>query len=268
MRAIREIPHWYFVDEAGDPAFYGAGKRIIVGEEGCSRTFSVGFLRTGDPQHIRAKLAEVRLEISESKYLKSIPSVQGSLLAFHAKDDCQEVRHLVYEALLKTDFRAQVVVARKKESTFVHQFKGSQDRFYDFLVTRLFQNRLHLYKPTTIVFSRRGNRERQRALRDAIDLAIKTFREKYHHDCEVEIGVETNQPVQEPVLQAIDYVLWAVQRAFEKGQMRYFDFLRDKVEFLWDIFDYEKRAAKIRGQKNIYVLDKNPFEITKASPLS
>ena len=40
--------HWFFyVDETGDASFYGKGKKLIVGNEGCSRTFGVGFQAPG-----------------------------------------------------------------------------------------------------------------------------------------------------------------------------------------------------------------------------
>lgn len=79
-----------FVDEAGDPAFYGKGKSIIVGSEGCSRTLMLGFIECGDPQQIRDALSAIRTMVAGDKYLAGIPSVSKSLIAFHAKDDCPE----------------------------------------------------------------------------------------------------------------------------------------------------------------------------------
>ncbi|MGA2570963.1 MAG: hypothetical protein ABSF23_10635 [Terracidiphilus sp.] len=160
MRIPEDKSRWYFVDEAGDPTFYSSGKKLIVGMEGCSRTFSVGFLRTYDPEQIRSKLASVRLEVLNDRCLRDIPSVRKSLRAFHAKDDCPEVRKLVISALDKMDFGLQVVVARKLEWVFRTKHNGSQDAFYDDLVTRLFERRMHLSKQNAIVFSRRGSKPR------------------------------------------------------------------------------------------------------------
>jgi hypothetical protein len=64
MKQAEERPRWFFVDEAGDPAFFAKGKKLIVGTQGCSKTLSIGFLRTYDPQAIRDKLAEIRLQIA------------------------------------------------------------------------------------------------------------------------------------------------------------------------------------------------------------
>jgi hypothetical protein len=265
MKQAEPKPRWYYVDEAGDPAFYGKGKKFIVGQEGCSKTFSVGFLRTYDPQAIRSKLAEVRLEILNDRYLKDIPSITKSLRAFHAKDDCPEVRKLVYAALDKMDFAVQVVVGRKREQTFMQVHRNSHDRFYADLVSRLFTNQLHLAQENTIIFARRGNKAKQHALRAAVETGVEKFRSKYSGANITKINIETSQPLQEPVLQAADYVLWAVQRAFERSEMRYFDYMREKIEMIWDLFDYQKVK---QGGSTVYDRKKNPFSIEKASPLS
>jgi hypothetical protein len=257
-------PRWYFVDEAGDPTFYTRGKKLIVGTEGCSRTFSVGFLKTHDPHQIRSKLADIRLEVMHDRYLQDIPSVKKSLRAFHAKDDSPEVRKLVFSALDRMDFSLQVVVARKLEWLFQTRYDCSQDAFYDDLVTRLFERQMHLSKMNTIVFSRRGSKSRQHALRAAVELSVQRFRERFPHAEKTEVAIETDQPAQETVLQAVDYGLWAVQRAFERGEMRYFEFLRPKIEVVWNIFDFD------RIQKNgsvLYDRKRNPFNLEKVSSL-
>ena len=271
MKQAEDKPRWYYVDEAGDPNFYGKGMAIIVGTEGCSRTFSLGFLRTYDPQAIRSKLADVRLEILTDRYFKDIPSIVKSQRAFHAKDDCPEVRKLVYSALEKMDFGVQVVVARKREKMFREIHKKSQDRFYNFLVSNLFSRQLHLAAENTIVFARRGNKTKQFSLRHAVQMGIEKFRTKYSGASLTKVEIDTSQPAQEPVLQAVDYALWAVQRAFEKGEMRYFDFLREKIELVWDIYDIDKmkEAKKTKsGESIIYDRKKNPFDIKKSAPLA
>ena len=169
MKQPEDAQRSFFVDEAGDPAFYEKrSKRVIVGEPGCSKTFSLGFLRTCEPQQIRSKLAEVRLAVSNDRYLQDIPSVKKSLIYFHAKDDCPEVRKLVFDALDKTSFHAQVIVGRKLEPLFRSKYNGSQDEFYDDLVGKLFYSQLHLAAENIITFARRGTRPRQHALRAAV----------------------------------------------------------------------------------------------------
>lgn len=72
--------------------------------------------------------------------------------------------------------------------------------------------------------------------------------------------VTAQTPVGEPCLQIIDYMNWAVYRAFVKREMRYYQFVQDKVSLLVDLYDYATYP------KNWYSRD-NPFDINKASPL-
>jgi hypothetical protein len=115
-----------------------------------------------------------------------------------------------------------------------------------------------------ITFARRGNKARQHALRAAVDLTARRFKRSHKSEGSSVLHVDTSQSVQEPVLQATDYVLWAVQRAFEKREMRYFEYLREKIEVVWDIYDLEK--LKIKGQ-TIYGRRKNPFDVEKISAI-
>src|SRR5689334_14241278 len=131
MKQAEDKPRFFYVDEAGDPAFYAKrSKRVIVGEEGCSRTLIMGYVRAYDPQPIRDKLTELREEIAKDKYLKDIPSIKKTLVHFHAKDDCPEVRKMVYDAITKFYIRAQFMVARKIEPHFQKKYSGSQSNFY------------------------------------------------------------------------------------------------------------------------------------------
>ena len=96
MKKPVDSKHWYFVDETGDPVFYDKHGNLIVGKEGCSPIFGLGFIETEDPTALRKALSELHTQIAEDKYLQSIPSIQKTNRAFHAKDDAPEVRYLVY----------------------------------------------------------------------------------------------------------------------------------------------------------------------------
>jgi hypothetical protein len=254
---------YYFVDESGDPIFYGKGGSVIVGQLGCSRVLMLGYVEVSDPTPLQTRINELKAKIATDSYLRAIPSIVKTVRAFHAKDDCPEVRMMMYKLLAPMDFTAQMVVARKHEPMFRTRYRGDQDRFYDELVTLLFENRLHRNERNRIVFARRGSKTRQRALREAILDSVSRFQKKWGKQVSTTITVETAQPSDEPLLQVVDYTNWALYRAFERGEMRYFDFIRDKVELVRDVFDREK----YRGGLNFYTRTKNPFSAEKISPL-
>jgi hypothetical protein len=61
-------------------------------------------------------------------------------------------------------------------------------------------------------------------------------------------------PTQEPLLNVADYFCWAIQRVFEKGETRYYNYLKDKISLVIDVYDndnYEKYSN--------YYTPKNPL---------
>ena len=260
MKGKKNKTTYFYIDEAGDPIFYNRKGDLIVGNEGCSKILLIGFVRTQDPKHIREALLSLKRELSKDKYLKNIPSIKKSLRAFHAKDDCQEVRQAVYKMILKLNFKAEFIVARKIESIFKKRHKSKENIFYDDLLAKLFENKLHISTINKIYYSVRGNRIRQEPISSAIQTAILTFEKKWKKKVNSQIDTQAQTLSGEPCLQVIDYMSWAVQRAFIKKEMRYFDFVGDKISYLVDLYDFDKYP------KNFYH-SRNQFDINKISPL-
>jgi hypothetical protein len=251
---------WYFVDESGDPTFYDRHGNLIVGQPGCSPILILGFIEVADPHNRRVALAKLHQQLAADAYLAEIPSMSKTNLAFHAKDDCPEVRQAMFNLLHSMDFKAQFVVARKKERVFQTTFHGKEERFYDHLVTRLFQNVLHRHAENHVYFSKRSSSARQEPLAAAILSGVNAFEQKYKLQVQTSINVSAQTPVGEPCLQAVDYMNWAVYRAFVKGEMRYYRFIESKVSLLVDLYDHENYPH------NWYTQNK-PFDVNKISPL-
>jgi len=260
MKKQQDKTTYFFVDEAGDPIFYDRKGNLIVGKGGCSKILLVGFIRTTNPGIIRKKLKNLRDRISKDEYLKEVSSIKKSLRAFHAKDDCLEVRQAVYKTLKDLDFKAEFIVARKIKSIFIKRHQRKENVFYDDLLAKLFQNKLHTSTKNKIYYAKRGNRVRQEPISSAIQTAVLTFEKKWKTKINSEIKIQAQILSGEPCLQVVDYMNWAMQRAFIKKEIRYFNFVREKISYLVDIYDFDKYP------KNFYN-SKNPFEVNKISPL-
>jgi hypothetical protein len=260
MKKPAEGENWYFVDETGDPVFYDRRGNLIVGQEGCSPILGLSFIETTEPGAIRNALTELHVQVATDKYLQAIPSIRKTNRAFHAKDDSPEIRYLVFQRIAQLDFKAQVVVARKAEKVFRNAFHARESEFYDHLISQLFKNVLHLFSHNHIYFAQRGSRLRQAQFEQAIRRGGISFQRRYATKAETIYRVDPQTPIGEPCLQVVDYLNWAVYRAFTKGEMRYSNFIEDKVNLLVDLYDTEKYP------KNWYNRD-NPFSIEKASPL-
>lgn len=254
--------NYYFVDESGDPTFYNQNGILIVGSEGCSPILIMGFIEATTPETLRRGLSNLRKEILEDPYFSGIPSMHKTKVAFHAKDDCPEVRQAVFRKLKELEFKAQFIVARKIERVFRKTFYSNPAKFYDHLIIRLFQNVLHRFENNKIYFAKRGSKTRQKPLENAINNAIVSFEQKWRADFSGKIiyNISAQTLTGEPCLQIVDYMNWAVYRAFVKQEMRFFKVVEDKVSLLVDLYDQE-------NYPNNWYSRKNPFDCNKISPI-
>jgi len=252
---------YFFVDESGDPKFFNKYGKNIVGIQGCSKILILGLIRTFYPNHIRKELSKLLSNIAQDEYLLAIPSVNKTITkGFHAKDDTPEVREKFYKLIKKLDFKAEFFVARKDEKIFNKRHKGKENIFYDEMIIKLFQNKLHKTKNNKIYFAIRGDKKRQIPLEEAINTAKLTFEEKWNKEVSSECEIIPQSPVGEPCLQIIDYMNWAVYRAFTKAEERYFNYVKEKVSLLVDIYDF-------KNYPNNFYNRSNKFSVKKISPL-
>ena len=165
--------------------------------------------------------------------------------------------------IIGLDFKAEFVVARKLENIFVGKHQSKENLFYYDMVAHLFKNRLHTSAENKICFATRSSRSRQQPISDAVQSAIITFESRWGTKVDSLVDVQPQTMTGEPCLQVIDYMSWAVQRVFIKGDMRYFDFMRSKISLVVDIYDY----ARYKNSGNYYSTRRNPLDSTKISPL-
>jgi len=217
-------------------------------------------VETQSPKPLRRAILALQQEVTQDPYFQDVPSIRKTAIAFHAKDDVPEVRYRFFKLLATLDFRAQLIVARKIERVFRNSFEARETAFYDHLVSLLFQDVLHRYQWNTIYFAKRGSRDRQVPLLQAIRQGLQRFEQKWDHTVTTKFEVQAQTPSGEPCLSIVDYANWAVYRAFTRGEMRYYRAIEDKVSLLVDLYDTAKYP------KNWYNRG-NPFDITKITPL-
>jgi hypothetical protein len=259
MKTVKEGETNFFVDEFGDPIFYDKKGRLIVGAEGCSLILGLGFVEMADPRPARQAILALQQDILNDPYLNKIPSVvKHTSIALHAAKDVPEVRYLMYRLIAKLDFKAQFVVSCKSERVFRELHNSDENIYYDQMVGRLFSTVLHRVKTNMICFSSRGSRDRRLPLELASHKAREDFEEYYgKRVVGTSFRVQAQSPAGEPCLSIIDYVAWALQRAYIKGESRYFDYIEDKVSYICDL----------REGKTTRYSRKKRFDINRAALL-
>jgi hypothetical protein len=264
--------HQFFVDEAGDLTLFDARGRVIVGTPGVSHTFAVGAALIADVNGLSQRLATLRSELLTDPYFQGVPSMQlanrKTALAFHAKDDLAEVRREVFRVLVGEDVKMFAAFRRKRglASEYRSHFdrtgiKRDPEEPYDHLVEHIFKDRLHLADENRIVFARRGKSHRAEALARSIERAKGRFERRWQKGIDRPTVVESGWPHHHAGLQAVDYLLWALQRLLERKESRFFDLVASKFALVLDIDDKREHGF------GVYYSSRNPLNLTKILPV-
>ncbi|MBE2203536.1 MAG: DUF3800 domain-containing protein [Chthoniobacterales bacterium] len=220
-----------FVDEAGVPEIFDKKGRVIVGNEGCSHYFMLGMLEVDDPEKLALALNGLREEMRNDPYFSSSesfdPARKRTALLFHAKDDLPEVRVKVFDLLRsfgsEIRFRAVIcdkqIIRAREEARRSQQpgYRYNPDHLYDELARALFSKFSRMADVYQLWIAKRGNKERNAALLQAIDDAEGDFARSFGFS---RGGVDRwkatiTNPRVTVCLQATDYFLWALQRFYE-----------------------------------------------------
>ena len=220
-----------FVDEAGTPDIFDRKGRNNIGKEGCSRYFFLGMLEVEEPEGLMAALKTLREQLIADPYFSTAesfkPERKKTSLLLHAKDDLPEVRVKVFDLLrsLGPSMRFRAVVCdkevirvreeKKREATPGYRY--DPDHLYDELARSLFGKLSRFADGYKLWIAKRGNKDRNAALRTALEHAETDFAQSFgvsRGGADAWHTTITN-PTETVCLQAADYFLWALQRFYE-----------------------------------------------------
>jgi hypothetical protein len=224
---------YIFIDESGDPVFYGNRKKLLVGQEGYQPYLIIGLIETPDRIKLRKAVLSFIKSIKADPMYNSIPSViSNENWYLHARGDHPEIRAKFFEMLRKlSGFKAHVVIAKKQLSIFSRKHNNNPTEFYFDVLHHLMQGRLinddTFYK---LYLSQRGSNTLHYFER-AVVKTLKTDNVEVHYNLEIVQAKEM------PELSIIDYLIWAVQRKLQKNEPRYFNALREKFETLINLYE-------------------------------
>jgi hypothetical protein len=129
-------------------------------------------------------------------------------------------------------------------------YRCKPNELYDYLVRRLFKERLHQADSYSIYVSKRGKKDRTAAFLNAVRAAQQRFLAQHGIPGSDAIRVASTAPPECGGLQSVDYFLWALQRYYEKGEERFIRYLWDSVRLIQDIDDTSnKRYGKYYTQR-------------------
>jgi hypothetical protein len=255
-----------FLDEAGDTTFYGKGKVQILGTEGVSKCFILGMLKINEPlEDVRKKVLDLQDQIASDSYFSGIPSIEKKKIKnsyyLHAKDDVPEVRKLMYDLIKSINCSFECVVARKIYFIYENTHNGSESDFYADLLSHLLKNKFSKYKTLVLNIATRKKCTTHTNLQSGLNKASDRAKAKNpcaENGCKIVFNIQ--EPTTEPLLNITDYFCWAIQRVFEKGETRYYEYISEKVSLVLDLYD----SSRFKGSRNYYTSKK---KLTKENML-
>lgn len=259
----------YFVDEAGDGTLFNRRGKVIIGTEGCSRFFMLGLLDAPNPTILQTSLDTLRAQLLADPYFRKIPSMQPqeqkTAFCFHAKDDLPEIRREVFRLLATQQELRFFAVVRDKYAVQA-ETERSRKRYhpndlYDKTVSRLFKTRLHKDDAYHITFAKRGRADRTKALENALETARGRAAKSWKVTTTAPMNINAVNASSSALLQAADYILWALQRLYEKREDRY-------IEYVWSIYHLVHDVDDTRKHKyGVYYNQKSPIGLEVLKPL-
>lgn len=234
-----------FLDEAGDTTFYTKGKVPVVGSEGVSLSFILGLVKFREPlEEVRERIVTLQQQVQNDAYYRGVPSILKKIdkggFYFHATDDPAEVRKTFFEFIKNTDCSFEAVVGRKIAALYERKHNGNETDFYADMLSHLLKNKFQKEEKMVLNIAQRGKSTRNTVLELARVRAEKRFTDTNQgKEVKTQIVFNVQNHLTEPLLNVADYFCWSVQRVFERGEVRYYDFLMDKIPVVVDLYDQE-----------------------------
>ena len=232
-----------FIDEAGDMTFFLKGKvPAIFGDNGISKVFILGMAHIKQPlDRTRDAIRDFCRQIEEDPYFNEIPSIKKRIDAggfyLHAKDDPPELRYKFIDYLVKNiSFSVQMVVGRKSLTRFVNKHNSQEREFYADLLSHLLKDKAK-YDKLVINIAERGSSTANVNLENALMQAHDRYKKRKGTTYTADIKFNVQKYSSEPILAIVDYALWTVQRIFEKGEIRFYNTLKEKIPTIIDLYD-------------------------------
>lgn len=254
----KQIKKYFFIDECGDPEFYGKGKKLLVGQQGYQPLLIIGMIRTHKRNVLRKQVLAFQQEILADPMYNTIPSLNKKGGWFlHAKDDHPEVRVKFFEKLRRmSGFKAYMIVGRKDLNIFNKKHNNNASEFYFDMLHHLLKKRIYKGSEVYQIFLAHREKTTMPKFTAAIEKTIK----KQEEEIELTYKYDIVKSKEFPEMSVVDYMIWALQRYINKGEGRFFEALKNKYSLIIDLYDFDNYDDR----KNYYWKG-NPFSLGKAT---
>jgi hypothetical protein len=208
------VDQYVFADEAGNFDFSrgsGASRYFVL----C--TASADSCDIGDELlHLRRELGWKGLHLDQ---------------VFHASEDPQAVRDEVFGLLQKSDFRVDATILEKRKAQLHLQserglYKMAWFLHFKYVAPRVASRDDRLF----VIAASVGTKKKRAAFHLAVDDVVHQVSPCHSY------RVAFWPMESDPCLQVADYCTWAIQRKWERNDVRSYDLIKDKIKSEKDIW--------------------------------
>jgi len=264
MHDTQMTKKYFFIDESGDPEFYGNRHKLLVGTQGYQPLLLMGMIETQNRRALRKAMLNVKAEIENDPLYNKLHSVKPGWY-LHAIEDHPDIRTKVVDAIRKLDgFRTFVVIGRKSLGRFENTHKNDPAEFYFDLLYHLLKDRMNREDENYQLYLAHRQKTRMENFQDAIKKAIERDNQRRKNPLSIQYKCDIVLSSEYPEMSIIDYLLWALQRYIIKKEDRFYTALIDKFNLVIDLYDTE-HYSKVRSKTTNYYSKENPFSLEKAS---
>lgn len=250
--ALRHENICIFIDESGKPEIFSAKGENLVAKGVATKFLILCAVRTKDPLGLQKIVTNFKLELMDDQSLVKIFSPAYSLDNFHAQKDYPEVREKFYGLINKLPVQIDVLVVEKLKCR-PQSMQHKPGKLYGFMTGQLLKTISHQSKKTEVIFSRKDSKYK---LRSELEEEVERVRLKFLkfnpklNDHEITLTYQHNPHYTHAGLQVADYVAYAVFKAFEVGDLKYYNLIKGKIGKVTDLCNKK------------YYLRSNPFQLS------
>ncbi len=255
---------YFFIDESGDPNFYGKRHKLLVGSEGYQPLLLIGMIETDNRKLLRRTVAEFQKNIENDPLFSPLHSIKPGWY-LHAIEDHPDIRTKFVEFIRTLEgFRCFIVIGRKDVLRFSRKHNNSPKEFYYDLLYHLLKDRLRNEEEYYRLFLAKRQKTKMDEFEEAVVKAIKRDNDRrkepvtIHYKCDIVLSSEY------PEMSIVDYLLWAIQRYIRTKEDRFYKALINKYNLVIDLYDKANYSAPGGHRTNYYSKD-NPFDLSKAT---
>ena len=153
---------------------------------------------------------------------------------FHATSDKQAVRDKVFSLLIACAFKIQATIMEKSKA--LPRIRANQPEFYKygwfFHFKHGVKNVILPDKKTLVTAASLGTKKERRSFENSVNSVLTQTLQK------IPWKVDFPPAGSDPCVQAADYCAWAIQRKWEKNDLRSYELIKHKITYEFDLWSH------------------------------